>query len=593
VDASYTAGGSDGTPAKPWTTIGAAVNAAMPGAVIAVASGSYSESVAVSGKAVRLYGRCPSMVAIASTGPAAITLGTNADGTEVHAVALTGAGVGAALASASGVVLDAVWVHDTAGDGIDTTGSAMLRASLVERATGLGVWFGLGAADVSVEASVVRDTAPRVDGTHGYGIEAHAGSSLTVTGTVLERNRAVQLLILGGSGVLEGSVIRDALASQADGTGGSGVAAQSPAGRAALTLRSCTLERNATSAVAAYGSDVVVDDTLIRDTRSQASDRSQGYGIVAVPDSVSSQPAGVAVANSLIERSRTVGAFTSGGRLALDHCVVRDTLPQEGDRTRGLGVEAQSHAGTMPSGSLAITGSLIERNKDVGVAVLGVDATVDATLVRGTLPQDSDGLNGVGLEVQVDASGHRGTLKLTGSFVAGNRALGVGSFGADLAIDRSVLSSTGIGVVSGPQQPVARSTLEFTRSLIADSTGIGFVIADTDATISHTSIRGVAALSSNGSYGDGVGVSGEANVAVSSCRIENAARAGISMFGSAQVTLSGSTLACDAIPLDAEDQASFSQGGAPVVCVCGDSTAPCQVLSAQLQPPQAIAPAAP
>src|SRR6185436_10488706 len=64
VDASYVGGASDGTSAKPWTTIQEAVDAAAPGAIVAVAAGSYAEDVRIDGKALRLWGVCPGEVEV-------------------------------------------------------------------------------------------------------------------------------------------------------------------------------------------------------------------------------------------------------------------------------------------------------------------------------------------------------------------------------------------------------------------------------------------------------------------------------------------------------------------------------------------------
>src|SRR5690606_184412 len=58
VDASYAGGGSDGSAARPWTRIGEAVASAAPGALVAVAAGTYHEAVVLD-RPVRLWGRCP------------------------------------------------------------------------------------------------------------------------------------------------------------------------------------------------------------------------------------------------------------------------------------------------------------------------------------------------------------------------------------------------------------------------------------------------------------------------------------------------------------------------------------------------------
>ncbi|MBW2459900.1 MAG: hypothetical protein JRI68_35750, partial [Deltaproteobacteria bacterium] len=47
VDQSYAGGNSDGSAAMPWTTIAEGITAAAPGAIVAIASGSYVENLVV------------------------------------------------------------------------------------------------------------------------------------------------------------------------------------------------------------------------------------------------------------------------------------------------------------------------------------------------------------------------------------------------------------------------------------------------------------------------------------------------------------------------------------------------------------------
>lgn len=86
VDAAYSGASSDGTVARPWTSIQAAIAAAPPGGSIAIAAGSYVEDLSIRLKPVRLWGRCPGMVEVVSTGGAlsAIMIEEGADRSEVH-----------------------------------------------------------------------------------------------------------------------------------------------------------------------------------------------------------------------------------------------------------------------------------------------------------------------------------------------------------------------------------------------------------------------------------------------------------------------------------------------------------------------------
>src|SRR5207237_614247 len=123
-------GTSDGSAQRPFATIAAGVAAAPSGAIVAVAAGRYPESVAIQGKAIRLWGRCPKMVEIASTGAAAVTI--TASASELHTVALTGAGDGVSTAGANGVALDRLRIHDTTRMGVNAGGDFTLKGSLIE-----------------------------------------------------------------------------------------------------------------------------------------------------------------------------------------------------------------------------------------------------------------------------------------------------------------------------------------------------------------------------------------------------------------------------------------------------------------------------
>src|SRR5262249_30401199 len=91
VDNTYAGGDSDGTMAKPWTTINDAIAQAESGAIVAVAAGTYPEDVLINSKPVRLWGLCPAMVEIAGAGPDGATLlvyKSASSGTEVHGIAV-------------------------------------------------------------------------------------------------------------------------------------------------------------------------------------------------------------------------------------------------------------------------------------------------------------------------------------------------------------------------------------------------------------------------------------------------------------------------------------------------------------------------
>ena len=176
VDKSYAGGNSDGTQAKPWTIIQSGVIAAANGAIVAVAAGSYPEDVAIQGKAVRLWGRCPAMVEVVGTGAAfgAIrVIKQAADGAEIHGIAATGLKSCIGVFGAKNVVIEGVWLHGAGSAGLAVledfgATSVVMKGSLIEQNHDFGVF--VGGSHVTLEATAVRSTQPDAQGFFGRGI---------------------------------------------------------------------------------------------------------------------------------------------------------------------------------------------------------------------------------------------------------------------------------------------------------------------------------------------------------------------------------------------------------------------------------------
>lgn len=502
VSAAYAGGASDGSRSKPWTTIGDGVKVAAPGAIVAIAAGSYGEDVVISGKRVRLWGRCPRLVEIVGTGAAfaAVEIEVNADGSEVRALAVRGNGSGLALSGSKGVAVDSVWVHDTARRGIDvddTLGATRISVnrSLVERARDDGVF--VSGPDALIEATVVRDTQPRAsDQTSGRGIQI--------------QNDPATL------------------------------------GHATATVRGSVVEGNREMGIVVDGSDVTIEGTVVRSTLPLASDQHYGRGIDIQDSPPTHTRASVTVRGSAVESNRDVGVAVIGSDATIEATVVRGTQPLASDQRLGIGIVAQGDLSTRAHASVTVRACLIEENRDVGVAVVGSDATIEATIVRGTQPQASDQRGGVGVQIQDDAQTR----------------------------DR------------------ASTTVRACR--VEQSRHAAIVVKNADATIDATLVRATEVQASDGAFGDGIAVLQDRSVAsaqVTGTRIETSARAGLSNFG-ASVTLSSTTFECNTIDLDGEKNAgsdfSFDTGAGGNACGCGGMATACEALSSGLQPPPPI-----
>jgi len=550
VDGSYPGADSDGSADRPWTTIGDALAAAEPGAVVAIAAGIYPEDVAIAGKPVVLWGVCPDEVAITGTGATpSVSIFDDASGTVLRGLAIEGGGMGVQLWGAKDVLLEGLWVHDTANRGIDiatTSGgsSCTLRSSLIEATHEAGVFVSAG--NVSVEATAVRGTLPSADGLFGGGIyvsaAANVPSVVDVRGSVLEQNRDVALWVGGSQVTVESTVVRGTLM---DGTG----------------LR--------------------------------------GRGISVQNDAASGAPSSAVVRGCLLDDNHDVGLFVAGSDARVEASVVRGTQPDT-QETTGRGIVIRADPTTGAGSTATLRSSLVEQNHDTGMSIDGSTVDIEATVVRGTLSDDS-GLFGVGVVIQDDPLATSPTVAtLRASVIDDNREVGLHLRGAEATIEGSVVRATrsdepglfGRGVSIEPLAGVGPSTATIHSSTFEHNQEFGIVCIGSSVSVDGTLVRDNTGRSLDGSFGDGFTFVDDGARSISflltSSAIERSARAAVSSFGAA-VSIGGARMDCNAIDLDGEPYferaASFTDMG-DNRCGCGDSEAQCTVSSAGLTPPE-------
>jgi len=513
VDAAYGQADSDGTAAKPWTTIGAGILAAMPGAVIAVAAGSYKEDVAIAGKPVRLWGRCPGLVEIVGTG-GALAIGAGAAGTEVHDLALTGDGwAGCEISGADDVLLDRVWMHDTTGArGIEVDNdlgptAATITRSLIEwtSLTAVNVW----GATATLESTVVRD-AQNLG--RGINIAVHAGvtATATVRSCIIERNGEDGVAVFGSDLTLERSLVRDTQADPSSQGAGFGLyVTQDRGAPASATVRDSVLEHNAFIGIGALGAVVTVERSVVRDTLARPSDLAYGRGLSMQDRST------LAMTSCLVDANRETGIVVNDSDATIASSIVRGTQPQASDSTNGSGITVRNEP-TNPStgGTLALVSSIVEDSRSFGVLVVGSEATIESSIVRATQLQASDGTLGNGILVQHDPeSGRRSTASIAGSVVDQSREAGLFVLNSDVKVDATRVSGTvpgasptfGDGIlVLDDRVGGGRASLVLTSSLVEDNTSVGVVGAGADVTVEGTVVRGTRANAMG--IGRGIGI---------------------------------------------------------------------------------------
>lgn len=623
VDGSYTGGDSDGSAAKPWTTVQSGVDAAAPGAIVAIAAGSYVEHVLVQGSPVRLWGKCPAEVELVGpVGSMFVVDVRSADGTEVHDLAATGGGVGIAFAGSEDALAERVWIHDTTDPGWmlqDYGGktSAALRASLVESARGVGA-YAVGAS-MTIEGSVLRATRSGPDKHFGRGIDviddptSGRRSELTMRRSVVEQSRESGVSIYGSTALVEDSVVRDTQPSDADSSDGSGISVWfqlDTKERASLTLRRSVISHVYRGGISVQDSDLDVEATVVRDTKPDQSDQTGGIGILCVDATeVAAGQSRIGIRRSVVERAHLAGIGTAGVSAAVESVAVRDIEARISDALGGRGMTLENNGLVAPPvpGRGEVRGCRVERTQEAGIMFVGITGILEGTLVQDVEPRP-DGLFGRGVSVEVDPpSGFASSVAFDRVRVERTHEFGVFVVGSQATVVDTVIRDTrmrpadqaygvGLGIqMSFENGTAAQASLRTTT--IEESHEIGIWVAGAVVDLEDVTVRDTKAIG-DGSYGDGILVStafwNYATVATSvhatRSRVEGSARAGVSNFA-ADVSMGDSALSCNVIHIDGESFEGktfvFTDRGGNT-CGCDGEPVECAVLSASLSAPEPL-----
>ncbi len=442
VDAAHA--GGDGSEQAPWSTIQAAVDAAQHDEIIAIAAGTYAEDVHIVGKALRLWGRCPSMVEVVGQGSAFAAIRITADRVELRGLRVTGPATGVGMCCGSkGVVLESLHIHGTPGGAVQVAeglNETVLRNVLIEQVGLYGI-FALGSI-VNVEASVIRHVSHDSNGWFGDGI------------------------------ILEPIY---------DGTAHHGVPAT-------LSLQDSLIEHTTESGVAAISSDAVIERSVVRDVDPIPISPESGDCIVSLPYFVPRQPS-VIVRSSIVERCQGSGLALARGDFEMVGVAVRDVLPfsVSGELGRGVTVTGSADQPTR----FQMRGSRVDRVLENGVGLFGVDGLLDGVLVRDVAPATS-GQYGYGVSIS-PYDGAPGTLTVLGSRLEGCHEVGLVSFDADVNVLATAVVATspqpgtelwgdGISVFGSGEPPQARVA----GSLVTHMARAGLSVFDVTVNLGHT-----------------------------------------------------------------------------------------------------------
>jgi hypothetical protein len=353
----------------------------------------------------------------------------------------------------------------------------------------------------------------------------------------------------------------------------------------------CVVEENVEVGVLSLGSDLEIDQSVVRSSLPIASGMA-GMGIAF--SSYQGERALGLVTQTVVYDHRQSGIDLQGSDATLEHVTIRDIAPTiEG--SRGYGINAY-HNG-LPSSAI-VRESLVERASNAGVISFGSALDMEATAIRDTARTiDAMGVatGGVLMTVTEDAAP---TAVLRQCLIAGGSDVGAIVIGGDLTIEHSVVSDVspsdageaGHGVHAQGLGSFA-GHLSLNDVMLVRNHTHGVLISGADAILEGVTVADTLAL--NTRFGDGIAVVANepgARATIHASGVRASERAGIASFG-AIVDLADTMLDCNLIQLVSQDYlghaAQFEDGGGNT-CSCSDVTEPCKALSADLEVPTPI-----
>jgi hypothetical protein len=355
------------------------------------------------------------------------------------------------------VLLLEVWGHDALrGLNIeDSSGpaSALVRDSLFEANRDDSMF--VGAAQVSVERSVFRRTEPG-PGDFGRGIELQDNSEGIATvaelrSVVVEDVVGLGLMVAGSIAEVDASVIRRTRAS-ADGTGGHGLNAQGGMAnhRASVTLTRSLVTSNVGAGVLVSGADFTMEAGVVSHTEPLPT-AGRGRGLSIGDDPATGERGHATIRSSVFDGNYEVGIAVIGAAAEVQAVVVRGT--QTVDLAFGRGIQVQYGADGSNPGELDLRNSWVQHQFDIGVMVLGASAVLEQVLVEQTMPRPSDGLDGDG--VSLLSMAHPAELTMRESLVRSSARAAISNFGGTARLLASRFDCNGLDLDGEPFEGTA------------------------------------------------------------------------------------------------------------------------------------------
>ena len=462
-------------------------------------------------------------------GPLSTALPVTLLGRCAQLVKVIGVG-GAALTLSGGVAGEPSLVRglDLEGDGIGLVVEEGRHASIshvvVREVVGQGIVARGAGTVLDVEDVVVADILSEPETLNGgAGVVCREGALLTLRDARVSRARGAGLVATGEDSALEASglLVDDTLPRESDGQFGRGVEALHGA-RAALTDARFRGNRNAGISAAHGGTLVEATRVIVDGTRADAASGAGGHGMYIAAGAHAS------ITGSRLSANRSTGLLVEdeGTKVEATALLVDGTLPRDSDSLNGAGIAVSAGA------RLSLVGARLSGNRDMGLYVQNPGTTVNATelLIDGTLPRESDELRGSGAVVVDGAQLSMRSARLSGNRTSGLHALGEGtSVDVDgLLIDgtrseaATQLAGAGVRAASG-----ARVALKGAR--VSGSHDAGILLTDPGTSLEAAGllVDGTLPVEADSTWGTGISAEGDTRLTLSDTRLSGNRFAGL------------------------------------------------------------------
>jgi len=393
-------------------------------------------------------------------------------------------------------------------------------------------------------------------------------AEVTVRDCLISRNRSAGVTLYSSRATLERTVVRSTRGLAIDNNYGNGVVAMPSSINgvpAELVIRESLVKDNRGMGVALYSSKAEVDRAVVQDTHEQLGDSAYGMGIQAEIMPGSKQPSALTVRRSVVAGSRSAGISIIGSTAFLEQTVVRDTRPRASDKSVDRGVHVQVNDGSDRISEVSFKDCLIRRNREIGLAVFSSTVVLERTIVQDTLPRASDNSGGRGVQVALKGDSDKiPDLTMRDCLIVDNYSAGLSLYSARGVVERTSVRGTqsklsdgsqGVGVgVYIRENRTTPSQLSMRESVVTGNRNAGLLAIGSPVTLERCAFSHNAA-DRRGRFGDGIVSGNGAELKVDGCLVEGSDRAGL-LFAKASGEVRRTLIRKNVFAIDLEHGAS-------------------------------------